>query len=36
MKFADIMNGGSQVKKQLEGLNNRYENGLGLGAEQFY
>ena len=31
-KFEEIMKGGSQVQKELEGLNTRFDNGLGKGV----
>ena len=34
-KFEEIMKGGSQVQKELDGLNNRFDNGLGKGVS-FY
>ena len=35
LKFEEIMQGGKNVQKELEGLNTRFDNGLGKGV-QFY
>ena len=35
LKFEELMQGGKNVQKELEGLNTRFDNGLGKGV-QFY